>query len=40
MPLVTVGINMSDEERASLWAIVRSPRSEQRMVCVAMRFSP
>jgi transposase len=32
MSLVAVGIELSDEERASLLAIVRSPRSEQRMV--------
>jgi transposase len=32
MPLVAVGIELSDEERAALLAIVRSPRSEQRMV--------
>jgi transposase len=32
MPLVAVGIELSDEERESLLAIVRSPRSEQRMV--------
>jgi transposase len=32
MPLVAVEIELSDEERTSLEAIVRSPRSEQRMV--------
>ncbi len=32
MPLVAVGITLSDEERATLSGIVRSPRSEQRMV--------
>jgi len=32
MPLVAVGIELSDEERESLLAIVRSPTSEQRMV--------
>ena len=32
MPLVAVGIELSDEERALLLAIVRSLRSEQRMV--------
>lgn len=32
MPLVAVGIELSDEERGALVAIVRSPRSEQRMV--------
>jgi transposase len=32
MPLVAVEIELTDEERASLEAIVRSPRSEQRMV--------
>lgn len=32
MPLVAVRIELSDEERALLLAIVRSPRSEQRMV--------
>jgi transposase len=32
MSLVAVGILLADEQRASLEAIVRSPRSEQRMV--------
>jgi transposase len=32
MPLVAVEIELTDAERASLEAIVRSPRSEQRMV--------
>ncbi len=32
MSLVAVGIELADEERASLLAIVGSPRSEQRMV--------
>lgn len=32
MPLVAVEIELTDEERASLERVVRSPRSEQRMV--------
>src|SRR5579862_7489257 len=32
MPLVAVEIELTDAERASLERIVRSPRSEQRMV--------